>query len=96
MGRFERRPWTRRSVLGVMVAGPAAAGIGVTTAVARRAYPTFDLRADFGAVGDGTHNDTGAFQDAAAALSSAANRGGTLVIPPGTYKVGGQDKGGVP
>jgi hypothetical protein len=96
MGMVERRPWTRRSVLGMMVAAPAVVGIGGVAEAARRAYPTFDLKADFGAVGDGSRNDTGAFQAAAAALSSAENRGGTLVIPAGTYKVGGQDKGGVP
>lgn len=83
--------WTRRSVLGAMVAAPAAA---LTAPASAQAYPTFDLKQDFHAVGDGVRNDTGAFQDAATALSGQG--GGTLVIPAGTYKVGGQTTGGTP
>jgi hypothetical protein len=40
---------------------------------------------DFGAIGDGTTDDTVAIQAAAAALQ--ANGGGTLYFPPGTYVV---------
>jgi hypothetical protein len=99
---LERRAWTRRSVLGAMVAAPAAAGIGAVLNTATgapldgRAYPTFNLKTDFDAVGDGAHNDTGAFRKAAEALSRPENLGGTLVIPAGTYKVGEQVTGGVP
>lgn len=41
---------------------------------------------DFGAVGDGTTNDTIAFNAAAAAIQAAG--GGKLIIPNGTYIVG--------
>ena len=37
---------------------------------------------DFGAVGDGTTNDTAAI---AAAINSLSPKGGTLYVPPGTY-----------
>jgi hypothetical protein len=40
---------------------------------------------DFGAVGDGTTNDTAAIQ---AAIASLPANGGTVFLPPGTYLVG--------
>lgn len=43
---------------------------------------------DFGAKGDGVHNDTRAFQRAGAAVTAAGS--GRLVIPGGTYVVGRQ------
>ncbi len=43
---------------------------------------------DLGAVGDGTTNDTVAFQTASGELQAAG--GGTLIIPAGTYIVGEQ------
>lgn len=50
---------------------------------------------DFGAKGDGSTNDTAAFQAAAQAINAAG--GGNLLIPPGTYIVGIQDpNAGVP
>lgn len=39
---------------------------------------------DFGAVGDGSGNDSSAFVDAL----NAAGNGGTVVVPNGTYKIG--------
>lgn len=60
-------------------AGPACEG-----------YPRIDLRLDCGAIGDGVTNDTAAFQQAAMTLQTAG--GGELIIPPGTYIVGGQDE----
>lgn len=39
---------------------------------------------DKGAVGDGVHDDTAAFQAAVSALPST---GGTVVVPPGTYMI---------
>ena len=47
---------------------------------------------DLGAKGDGTTNDTTAFQKAAAAINAAA--GGTIYIPPGNYVVGRQNPAG--
>lgn len=44
-----------------------------------------DLKADFGAVGDGITDDTGSFEDATAALMSGPKK--HLFIPPGTYKI---------
>lgn len=90
----QRKPWTRRSVLGAMVAAPAALSAIPSAGATSLAYPTYNLKTDFHAVGDGVRNDTGAFQDAAAALTRS--NGGTLVIPAGTYKVGGQTTGGSP
>jgi len=45
---------------------------------------TFNVQ-DYGAVGDGTTNDTAAIQAAAAAIQAAG--GGTLYFPAGTYSV---------
>ncbi|MGC8863790.1 MAG: glycosyl hydrolase family 28-related protein, partial [Armatimonadota bacterium] len=39
---------------------------------------------DFGAKGDGTTDDTAAFQ---AALDSIADKGGTVSVPAGTYLI---------
>jgi len=48
----------------------------------------FDLT-DFGAKGDGTSDNTRAFQNAMYALSSVADKGGgQLFIPPGRYLTG--------
>lgn len=47
-----------------------------------------DVKTDCGAKGDGTANDTAAFQKAAQMLQ--AKGGGTLIIPQGTYIVGEQ------
>jgi hypothetical protein len=52
--------------------------------------PTFDLKVDFHAKGDGETNDTGAFQAAAQAIQDAGC--GKLKIPPGIYIVGRQTK----
>jgi len=49
--------------------------------------PRINVR-DYGAVGDGKANDTIAFQKACAALNEAGT--GTLIIPFGTYILGGQ------
>lgn len=48
---------------------------------------------DFGAVGDGVTDDTGAFQAAAAYIN--AQSGGKVIIPSGTYIVGQQTFAGV-
>ncbi|WP_162448367.1 right-handed parallel beta-helix repeat-containing protein [Phytoactinopolyspora mesophila] len=86
---------SRRSFLGAAALAPVAglatatvATAGASSAASHLAaqYPTFNLRADFGAVGDGQTNDTAAFQAAAAAIIAAG--GGTLIIPPATYIVG--------
>lgn len=50
--------------------------------------PRIDLVRDCGAVGDGTTDDTDAFQRAAAMIQAAG--GGELTIPAGTYLVGRQ------
>jgi Pectate lyase superfamily protein len=53
----------------------------------------FNVR-DYGATGRGIDDDTCAFQKAANALNDA--RGGTILIPPGEYKVGRQHLAGQP
>jgi hypothetical protein len=50
------------------------------------AKPTFDLKRDFGAKGDGAADDTAAF---AAAIAKAGEKGGTIVVPGGIYYVTG-------
>jgi polygalacturonase len=56
---------------------------GCTTS-SNEAY-RFDVRA-FGAVGDGTNNDTAAFQKALDAAKTAG--GGMVFVPPGNYLIG--------
>ncbi|GAB6187174.1 right-handed parallel beta-helix repeat-containing protein [Thermopirellula anaerolimosa] len=71
------------------IESPATSSEGATAAAdPQAAYPRIDLRADCGAVGDGVTNDTEAFQKAAQILQETG--GGTLVIPPGVYRVGKQ------
>lgn len=86
---------SRRSLIGatalIPFASVAAATANPPSALAA-AYPTFDLKKDFSAIGNGQTNDTVAFQNAANAIIAAG--GGTLIIPPGTYIVGIQDQGG--
>jgi hypothetical protein len=53
---------------------------------------TVNVKTDFGAVGDGVHDDTHAFQRAASAIQGA-RAGGEIVIPPGVYIVGGEGTG---
>ena len=48
--------------------------------------PWINVKTDYGAVGDGSANDTSAINAAITAINSA---GGTLYFPPGTYKVSG-------
>ncbi|SDT19116.1 right-handed parallel beta-helix repeat-containing protein [Jiangella sp. DSM 45060] len=72
----------------VLAAGAALAVATQLPKAAASAYPTFDLKADFGAAGNGSTNDTTAFQQAAAAIQAAG--GGTLTIPAGVYVVGRQ------
>jgi len=52
-----------------------------------------NVKTDFGAVGDGTTDDTAAFQNA---RNAAAAGGGVVFVPPGQYRVGRiNDTGGV-
>ncbi len=46
----------------------------------------FFFPAQFGAVGDGRHNDTAALQHAIDACTRAG--GGTVLVPAGTYRIG--------
>ncbi len=71
--------------------GLALAGVGAAARGANSApdeYPRVDLKEDCGAKGDGTSNDTTAFQRAAQRIQKAG--GGTLIIPKGVYVVGRQ------
>ena len=77
----------RRAFLAAAASTPLLAGI---PDVALAAYQTFDLKVDFGAVGDGITDDTAAFQRAATKLMTVPEKGGVLTIPAGTYLVGRQ------
>lgn len=63
---------------------PAGAG-AVTTTVQAKLRQTVSVQ-DFGAVGNGTTDDTAAIQAAINALS-ASGVGGTLLLPAGAYKI---------
>ena len=52
----------------------------------RRDLPGVYPVTEYGAVGDGTHNDTGALQNAIDACS--AQGGGQVLVPRGTYRTG--------
>ena len=66
----------------VTMYGPRAAGAWPASGVKLNGDFTVNVRT-LGAKGDGTTNDTAAFNTAIAALVSAS--GGTLYVPPGTY-----------
>lgn len=76
------------SLVGFIQAGTGA----VATTVQTKLRDTISVK-DFGAVGDGTTNDTDAFAAAATYINSLG--GGTLHIPSGTYIVGKQEFAGV-
>jgi hypothetical protein len=80
-------------------AGIVATKLAFTQAGSGAAARTIDSRLkdvvsvkDFGAVGDGTTNDTDAFAAASARINALG--GGVLVIPPGTYIIGKQTLAG--
>ena len=78
------------TTLAVSLVGVCAVSAQSPTAQAATVtYPKIDLRKDCGAKGDGTTNDTAAFQKAAELIQEAG--GGTLVIPKATYIVGRQE-----
>lgn len=71
--------------------GGDSVGYKVTSAaplrtVASRFRDRVSIR-DFGALGNGIHDDTSAFSDAIAYLK--AGGGGAIYVPPGTYKITG-------
>lgn len=73
------------ALIGFKQANPFSTTLILTGAVARTVHQKFtemvSLR-DFGAVGDGTTNDTTAFQ---AAITACANNNLTLFVPDGTF-----------
>lgn len=62
------------------------AGAIATTVHAYIEAQVYDVKADFGAKGDGTTDDTAAFSAAVAAIAADA-KGGRLYVPRGTYKI---------
>ncbi len=60
------------------------AGTGAVTRTAQSKLRDVVSVKDFGAVGDGVTDDTAAIQ---AAIDGLATNGGTLLLPPGTYKI---------
>ena len=93
--QMPRRKFLTNSMLlavPMMTAGTAFAGVRISGALTASAYvpPTRTRGAtiinvrDKGAVGDGIHDDTAAFQAAVNALPST---GGTVYVPAGTYLI---------
>ena len=84
----------RRALLGRSAAAAATAIAGVTlgqqrSVAAAGAYPSggfVDVR-DFGAVGDGTVDDTAAIQAAIDSLRTDGRVGGGITFPPGDYRL---------
>lgn len=58
--------------------------VTIRAPIRQRGGMVFNIRA-YGATGDGTTDDTAAIQ---AAIADSAVAGGTIVFPPGTYRVG--------
>ncbi|HEX6681175.1 MAG TPA: right-handed parallel beta-helix repeat-containing protein [Candidatus Limnocylindrales bacterium] len=83
------RPIRRRTVL--LGAAAAAAATQLPKAAQAEAYPVFNIKTDFGALGNGVANDSAAFRAAKAAVVAAG--GGTLDIPAGVYIVGEETAG---
>ncbi len=69
---------------------PAVIAAGSTQAAARQAIGVYDSKIlnvkDFGAIGDGSTNDSAAFQSA---INAASTTGGSLYVPKGTYSADG-------
>lgn len=65
------------AMIGVRKSGTGTVASTQHTINENRAY---DIKADFGAVGDGTADDTAKFQ-------AAIDNGGTILVPAGTYKI---------
>jgi hypothetical protein len=85
----------KRVSRGELLAALGAAGVGIASASAlggsSAAYATapddwHNVKGDYGAVGDGTTDDTTAINNA---ITGAAAAGGTVYFPPGTYRVNG-------
>ena len=87
--KSQRIDLARRSVFGSTAALGLAAGIGgALTMMPRRAAASgisdwLDVKADYGAVGNGTANDTTALQNAVTAGAGAQK---PVFIPPGSYR----------
>src|SRR2546421_5465647 len=83
-GAGSRRLWAA----GLATAGLAAATFGIVLAGAgsAEAAGTFNVR-DYGAAGNGTHNDTPAVEKAIA--DAVGHGGGTVEFPAGTSRAGG-------
>lgn len=81
--------FSRRHLGGMAVVAAAAGAATVVASPMQQAFaaglPWFDVR-DYGAVGNGTADDTTAVQDAINA-AAAASGGGVVLAPTGTYKL---------
>jgi parallel beta-helix repeat protein len=83
---------SRRDVLKYSLSGTALAGLGAAAATGVPAKASADdLQSnavnvrDYGAIGDGTADDTAAIH----AARDAAGAGGKIIVPPGVYMVSG-------
>jgi polygalacturonase len=85
-----RRDFLRNSLMAAVPLALVAAGVPMTASAAvynppsRQRGSSVRSVKDYGAVGNGTHDDTSAFQAAIKALPST---GGTVFVPAGTYLI---------
>ncbi|MHB8781209.1 MAG: DUF5719 family protein [Candidatus Geothermincolia bacterium] len=73
--------WTISTLILLLIATSVLTWSGTTAA---QAAPVYNVR-DYGAVGDGSHDDSGAIQAAINAVDSSV--GGTVYVPQGVYRV---------
>ena len=79
------------SVAALVNDGASGAGVALVAKFARKDSALYNVKG-YGAVGDGTTDDTAAIQSAltaAGASTTPGNIGATVLLPPGTYKVTG-------
>ena len=85
-GELPRRDFLRTSMMlavPMVVGGYALPALAYSPPVRSHGSATRNVK-DYGALGNGVHDDTAAFQ---AAINSLPSSGGTIYVPTGTYMI---------